>query len=389
MINLILLTMASTSLIGQSKIDMTRIDLISKRMQSFVDESRIPGCVTLVMHGGKTVHENAVGFADRASNLKLNIDSLFQVMSMTKPVTAIAIMMLVDDGLVNLNDPIDRFLPGFSAMKVEIDENGNKKLVDSRRKILVRHLLTHMSGFSSSDPPPLTDDMKWKLTLAEVVERISNAPLVSEPGTRVSYSGLGFSVAGRIVEIASGKRFDAFLDERLFVPLGMQDTHFFLPKDKQGRLAKVYYRESGKLALLDEDPFRPGAKLANPAGGLYSTARDMAAILRMMLNKGVYRSRRILSQRSVETMTQIQSLPPGPNSTESTAYGYGWAVTSGPSNSATLMEPGVFGHSGAFGTYFWADPASNVCAVFLTQILGGDGVVTDTFRSLVNTSIQR
>lgn len=379
------------------------LEAIPIRMKEFVDEGRIAGSVTLVMQKGKVIRLDAIGYRDLESRTPMTSDTIFQVMSMTKPVTAVAIMMLADEGKLSLNDPVERFLPGYSELKMEDGKS-------PQRRLRISHLLTHTSGLPGTDPRPLDDDMKRKLTLADLVDRIPTLALQSEPGTRVSYSGPGITVAGRIVEIVSKQPLQSFLQDRLFGPLGMADTTFFADPKKASRMASVYTRESTesyrlqsagvalpsppppgvqrfRLVKSSENILRPGAKLANPAGGLYSTAEDMAKFHQLVLNEGVWNGRRLLSRAACQTMTQVQSPLPPPGSSDSTTYGYGWAVTAGPSNTATLMSPGVFGHSGAFGTYGWGDPRRKVVGILMTQLVGGDSIVTDAFRTLVNASI--
>lgn len=352
------------------------------RMKEFVDEGRIAGSVTLVMQKGKVIRLDAIGYRDLEFRTTMTSDTIFQVMSMTKPVTAVAIMMLADEGKLSLNDPVERFLPGFSELKMADGKS-------PQHRLRISHLLTHTSGLPGTDPRPLDDDMKRKLTLAGLVDRIPTLALQSEPGTRVSYSGPGITVAGRIVEIVSKQPLQTFLQDRLFGPLGMADTTFFADPKKAARMASVYTKEGQRFPLVksSENIMRTGAKLANPAGGLYSTAEDMAKFHQLVLNEGVWSGRRLLSKAACQTMTQVQSPLPPPGSSDSTTYGYGWAVTAGPSNTATMMNPGVFGHSGAFGTYGWGDPRRKVVGILMTQLVGGDSIVTDAFRTLVNASI--
>lgn len=374
--------MATLTLLAMSLGLANGLEAIPMRMKEFVDEGRIAGSVTLVMQRGKVVRLDAVGYRDLETRTPMTSDTIFQIMSMTKPVTAVAIMMLADEGKLSLNDPVERFLPGFSQLKMEDGKS-------PQRRLRISHLLTHTSGLPGTDPRPLDDDMKRKLTLADLVDRIPTLSLRSEPGAIVSYSGPGLTVAGRIVEVVSKQPLQRFLQDRLFGPLGMPDTSFFADPKKAARMASVYTREGQRTPLVksSENIMRPGAKLANPAGGLYSTAEDMAKFHQLILNEGVWNGRRLLSKAACQTMTQVQSPLPPPGSSDSTTYGYGWAVIAGPSNTATMMNPGVFGHSGAFGTYGWGDPRRKVVGILMTQLIGGDSVITDAFRTLVNASI--
>ncbi|HMS57118.1 MAG TPA: serine hydrolase domain-containing protein, partial [Fimbriimonadaceae bacterium] len=270
-----------TALLGFSLIQAS-LDVIPARLKEMVEANRTPGAVVLVSVKGRVLLHEAVGFADVEAKQSLNTNSIFRIASMTKPVTATAIMILADEGKLTLNDPIDRYLPEFREVKVQTPDG----LKSPTSRIRIRHLLTHMSGINGNDPDPITDEVKSKMTLSDYAKTLSTTPLLFEPGSSISYSGRGTSVAGRIVEVVSQERFESFVERRILSPLNMTDTHFFLPPAKHNRLAKLYFVERKGLIADSEDRFRAGAKLANPAGGLYSTASDMAKFLSMFLNEG-------------------------------------------------------------------------------------------------------
>lgn len=347
------------------------LELIKPRIEAFVERGRIPGAVTLVAQNGKVVKLEASGYADLEMKKPLKPDTIFQIASMTKSVTATAIMILADEGRLSLNDPVDLYIPEFKDMKMK--ETGRSPSTRMR----IRHLLTHMSGLNGSDPSPITDESKAKMLLGDYVKTISESTLDSEPGAKINYSGRGTSVAGRIVEIVSGMPFERFVLIRILEPLSMKDTHFFLPREKHDRLAMLYFYEKDKLNKGSDDPFKTGARLANPAGGLYSTASDMFRFYQMVMDHG----KGVLSRAAVETMTQVQSFP---TIASSETYGFGFAVSGGSSNGPTFMPPGVFGHAGATGTYGWGDPRHGVVGIYMTQCIGGDNEVLDMFRTLVN-----
>lgn len=354
------------------------LSLIPARLQEQVDLGVMPGAAVLVMRKGKTLLDTAVGYADLTAKFPLRTDTIFRIASMTKPVTAAAIMMLADEGKLTLNDPVDRYLPEFATVQVA----GNDGLRRSNSRMRIRHLLTHMSGINGSDPGPITDQAKSMMTLEEYAKTLSSTPLMFDPGASISYSGRGTSVAGRIVELVSGEKLESFLQRRLFYPLGMKDTHFFLPTEKKGRLAKLYVSERSGLVEDQEDRFRIGAKLANPAGGLYSTTGDMAKFFQLILSGGG----KLLSRAAVDTMTQVQSFPLAVT-TETSRYGFGFAVTAGPSNNPNFMRPGTFGHAGATGTYGWGDPSRELVGIYMSQCMGDESRPLDIFRTMVNASV--
>ncbi len=239
-------------------------------------------------------------------------------------------------------------------------------------------------GFSSIDPGGLTDEAKIKVTLKEYADKLHEEPLISEPGTQISYSGPGFAAAGRIVEVVSGKSLDDFMQTEMFGPLAMKDTFFFLPKDRSSRLTHMYYAENGKLNNLNDDPLRPGAKNANPAGGLYSTASDMATLLTCLVDGGKKGRFRLLSPASISTMTMPQTGAQLSEGSESQGYGLGFAVVRNAGGTAHLKSVGAFGHVGAFGTEFWADPKTGFVPVFMSQSFSDR--VRKTFNSMANAA---
>lgn len=346
---------------------------IRPRMEEFVRKGDIAGCVTLVARHGRLASLEVVGYQNLEQKLPMRADTIFQVMSNTKPVTAVAVMMLAETGLLVLNDPVEKYLPEFH------------RSAGGFRAMTIRDLMTHTSGLSSEDPKAIWDpEVKLASTLAEVASLISQQPLESEPGTRYRYSGPGFAVLGRIIEVVSGRRYEDFLERRIFKPLRMHDSFFFPPPRKRRRVAQVYEREAGVLRPARVDLYRQGAKYANPAGGLFSTAADMAAFCQMMLNGGAYRGTRVLSRASVETMTRIQFREVN----AATGRGLGLSVVINPSPSLPLLSPGSYGHSGAFGTYAWIDPQKDLVGVFLTQIMGDTGnTARNTFLKLAGSSV--
>ncbi len=338
---------------------------ISARLDEYVRAGTIAGAVTLISLPGRSDCIDAVGYQDLERKTAMRSDTIFQIMSMTKPVTAVAVMALADEGRLAIDDPVAKYLPGFD------------------RRITIRHLLTHTSGLSENDPPPLRDDaVKRAHTLAEVASFIAREPVETEPGTRSQYSGPGFAVLGRIVEIASGQPLDRFLAGRIFRRLGMRDTDFFPPASQRNRIAKVYEMRDGKLTAAAVDLYRQNARYANPAGGLYSTAADMARFLRMTLTGRAPDGSRILSPAAVAAMRRPQANLPQPAGPCAAYFALGWQLLPDAPDCRPRMGAGSYGHAGAFGTFMWADPAKKMVGVFLIQRIAAGKAEREVFVSI-------
>jgi CubicO group peptidase (beta-lactamase class C family) len=355
--------------------DPSRLDRVAARMQEFVTQGTAAGFVTLVARHGQVAALSAVGYKDLESKTPMRGDTIFQVMSMTKAVTATAIMKLVEDGRLSLIDPVEKFLPSFQRQLI-----GDHK---PQRPISIRDMLTHTSGMASWAGKK-SDFVLWSRTLPENVEECAQSPLLFEPGTNWKYSGCGFATLGRIVEVVSGKSFDRFLSERIILPLGMADTFFFPPENKKGRIASFYSIQGGRLVKDKEDDiYRPGAKDPAPEGGLYSTAIDMARFYQMLLNGGELNGRRVLSRASVETMTMSQTgdlrvpLAPG------MGYGFGLFVIRDPSGTFRLSSIGSYGHYGSSHTFGWVDPKRDMISIILFQRHSPDADVADEFNAFL------
>ncbi|MBL8059545.1 MAG: beta-lactamase family protein [Chthonomonas sp.] len=337
-----------------------RLESATSRMSQFVRDQEVAGVVGLVQRNGIEVSFTAHGYASLDPKKLMKKDSIFQIMSMTKPVTAVAVMICAERGLLNLDDPVSRYLPSFGKLNVKQVDGTTKP---ANRAITIRHLLTHTSGLSSSDPGGLDDDTKSKMTLADYASRYGSDSLESEPGTQIRYSGPGITAAGRIVEIVSKRKFDDFLQAEVFERLKMSDTVFFAPESFRSRIAQMTWLEEGKWRSIDVDPMRPGSKFANPAGGLYSTASDMAKFMTCIVNGGA----NILSKRSVHAMTTLQTGDLLSDGNDIQGYGLGFSVIRHTAGSPTLRPAGSFGHTGAFNTEMWADPKTKTVVVFMSQ----------------------
>ncbi len=384
---------------AKAGMDPERLTRIPVRMKAFVDQGTVAGVVTLVARHGVVASMEAVGYQELETKKPMKTDSIFQIMSMTKPVVAIAIMMLVEEGKVGVSDPVERHLPEFRGLWMNTTKPGEKERRQVRppRAITLRDLLTHTSGMISSLPEGIGElYTKMHLSLAEAVAIYSQQALDFEPGARWQYSNPGIATLGRVIEVASGQSFERFLSERIFQPLGMKDSFLFVPPDKIDRIAMVYKRVDGKLQrsggdILGGDPsqYRKGSKYSAPEFGMYSTASDLAALYQMMLNGGTYNTKRLLSKASVNLMTALHtgSIEPAGHST-GMGYGLAWTVVRDPLGTMQLQSEGTYGHGGAFGTQGWVDPHKDLVGVFLIQRSGGGSSdESNAFKALAAAAI--
>jgi len=368
---------AATSLLRAAvgaEINSAKLATIRAAMQEFVERGEIAGAVTVIGRHDRVLSLEAVGYQDLEQKTPMRPDCLFRIASMTKPITAIAVMILAEEGRLSIDDPVEKHLPEFHGQEVVVSRSGGKLVTRKPgRPITLRDLLTHTSGMSSGLPGELAElYMKRDRTLAEGVRAFAKHPLEFEPGTKWAYCNIGIDTLGRVVEVASGLPFEAFLDQRIFQPLGMVDTCFYPTADQLQRVAVTYGREKGKLVRSKPAVIGPpnGAKYPVPAGGLYSTAADLARLYRMMLNRGTLDGKRILSPHSVAEMTKVQTGELTSGFTSGMAFGLGWGVVRKPTGVTEMLSPGTYGHGGAFGTQGWIDPAKDLFVVLLIQRVG-------------------
>lgn len=344
--------------------DRERLAKISVQMKSFVEQGSIAGAVMLVARHGEVVKLEAIGYQDLESRKPMRSDTIFDIRSVTKPVTAIGIMILMEEGRLTLNDPVEKYLPEFKT---------TGKTQSPPTLIRIHHLLTHTAGLPFFRLPEIEDiTIKRDRTLSEVVAFLARQEPEFEPGTQFRYSSGGFAILGRIIEVVSGKPYEQFIRERIFEPLGMKDSFFFIPTEKQHRVASIYRMQNGKLSHWEEiEAYSKTAKYPGPEFGMYSTASDLAALCQMMLNGGTFKGKRILSRMSVETMTENHTLNIKSATTQRPAYqGLGWGLSGDPMNDFPLTSIGSYGHNGAFGAIIWIDPKKGLIRIFLEHRLG-------------------
>jgi CubicO group peptidase (beta-lactamase class C family) len=381
-----------------------RLERITTAIQKTVDDKRIAGGVALVARRGQVVYLKAVGMADRDAKKPMHPDSIFRICSMTKPITSVAVMMLYEEGHFLLNQPVSDFIPEFKNLKVLDPPFPQDKtsppgaLVDAKRPITIRHLLTHTSGLTYHWNPrigKLYGDalighglIQQEGTIGDGVKKLVKIPLLFQPGDQWEYS-MADDVLGHLVEVVSGKPLDRFFEERLFKPLGMKDTHFFLPDEKVPRLATAYtyYPDKGLQPIADGQVVREGQMSSSAdyptrgprtyfsgGGGLCSTAEDYYRFCQMMLNGGQFGGTRLLSRKSVELVSQNHVL----GKLDEMGYGLGFGVTSEPRFLTELGSVGAYYWGGFFYTSFVIDPKEELIAIFMGQLHPTGGLNHDS-----------
>jgi CubicO group peptidase (beta-lactamase class C family) len=335
-----------------------------------------------------------VGWADIEAKKPMKADTIFQVMSMTKPFVGTAIMMLADEGKLAIGDSVEKHLPEFRGQMVTAKKNDDGSMVVKKpaRVITIHDLMTHSSGMSYLPPAGMKElNTTMERTLADAVLLYSQMPLEFEPGSKWQYSNLGIAILGRIIEVRSGMPFEKFLETRIFQPLGMKDSHFFLPAEKHSRLAAIYKKgPDGKLVKAGEETlggyalnFRKGAKYPAPEWGLYTTAQDLAAFYQMLLSGG----KKLISRSAIEVMTRKQTGQLRAGHMPNTAFGLTWEVIDDPRGELAYLSTGTFGHGGAFGTHGWVDPKKDMVGVFLIQMTGIDPGAKYGFMQMANSAV--
>ena len=336
------------------------MNTLAAAIQPFVDQHYLAGAVLLVADKDRVLAHEAVGYADLASKRLMTPDALFWIASMTKPMTATALTMLIDEGKVGLEDPVEKYLPEFKDQKyIAYKDDTTVLLKTPKQPITVRQVLSHTSGLAFSLPM----ETPWfdKFQLADVVRFHAAAPLQCEPGTKYGYSNAGTNTAGRIIEIVSGQKYEDFMDERLFHPLGMKDTTFWPSEEQMKQYALVYKVNTAKDGLEEtpngqmEYPFTNRKRTPLPAGGLFSVAADCAKFCQMILNGGKLDGRRYLSEAAVKMMIAKQT---------------GELVTDKYGLCFATLEDGSYGHGGAYKTTMFIDPKRGLIRVFLMHVVG-------------------
>jgi CubicO group peptidase (beta-lactamase class C family) len=367
------------------------IPALKAEFQGYVDRHQTAGTVTLVARKGKVLSLDAVGWQDLEAKIPMKPDTLFQIASMTKPVTAMGILMLEEEGKLSIDDPVEKHLPEFRGQQLITKKEGlTVTLTKPPRPITIKDLLTHTSGLKGSSPPGFGDlYAKRNRTLAEATIAISQWPLEFEPGSRWAYCNTGIDTLGRIIEVCSGKSYEDFLSERLFQPLGMRDTFFYPNEAQKARVATLYKKDKDGLARSENflgDAV--GGRFPLPAGGLFSTAPDLLKIYQMVLDGGTAGGRRYLSAASIAKMTRNHTGDLRAGFTDGVQMGLGWQLVGTPTGVTAMLSPGTYGHGGAFGTQGWIDPQKGMIFILMVQRSGfPNGDASDLRQSLQSIAV--
>ncbi len=343
--------------------DLPVVDSINAALQPFVDNHEISGAVTLVVDRNAVKHLGVIGLADLETGQPMQPETMFWIASMTKPISATAILMLQDEGLLSVDDPVSKYIPAFADVRLK---NGERP----QTVMTIRHLLTHTSGLDQmsvwkQSPPPNTR------TLEAAANVLAATPLHFEPGTQWEY-GQGISVAGRIAEIVAGRPFDQFLSERMLQPLKMEHTTFTLNAEQARLCATVYGlngEQTGLVAAANQHVSpEPGIQQTpNPSAGLFSTARDYGRFQQLILNEGRAAGKQLISAESLKLLTTIQTGDIVTGFTPGNGWGLGWCVVREPQGVSAMLNPGSCGHGGAYGTQAWIDRERGLGMVLMIQ----------------------
>ncbi len=359
---------ASLLLVSALRAEPPKLPGVGAALQEQIDRNEIAGAVTMVVSKDRVLHLETTGLADMAAHKPMQADTMFWIASMTKPITATAVLMLQDEGKLDVHDPVAKYLPEFASLKTPSGQPANLTLIQ---------ILTHTSGLGEAGGPGAREAK----TLADLVPLWLAAPMQFEPGSRWSYCQSGINAASRVVEVVSGMSFDAFLKKRLFQPLGMKSTTFYPDASERTRQVTAYAKNTatGSLEAVPPRPeFGPRDRPPQGNGGLYSTAEDYGRFCQMLLGGGRFQGARYLSEASMKQLSTPQTpetLPTG--FFQNDTYGrrglnYGWAlgtcVLKAPHDGVpAMLSPGTFGHGGAWGTQAWVDPVKGVAYVLMVQ----------------------
>jgi CubicO group peptidase (beta-lactamase class C family) len=386
----------------QDGFDQARLSRIDAFLQQYVDSNRVAGAVGLVLRDGKVVYEKAVGFTDREAGRRMMPTTIFRIASQSKAITSAAVLMLVEEGQIALNDPVSRFIPAYAKTTVMLRSDSTRTPVPAKRQITIKDLLTHTSGVSYG-----TDNFVAPLYAAKglgtaavsgwylmdrdepicaTMERLATVPFISHPGEAYVY-GYSIDILGCIVERASGKPLDEFIRARITAPLGMKDTYFYLPPDKRDRLAAVYVSDSTNHAARAPDGARgqghfvDGPRRSFGGGaGMLSTAQDYARFLEMLRNHGTMNGVHYLSPKMVDLMTTNQIGPvylvPG------RGFGLGFETVE-KLGADGLASVGSFSWGGAYGSTYKVDPAEGLTILFMINQLPNRTDIAPKFPTLV------
>lgn len=397
------LTQATPEEVGMST---ERFERLTNTFQTYVDNGQLPGSVVLVARKGKIAYWNSFGKSDMENNKAMTKDVIFRIASQTKAIVSVGVMMLQEEGKLLITDPVGKYIPEFMETTVaESTGDGKYKVVKAKRPITIRDLLSHSAGIGYGEGVAKEEWKKagiqgWYFAhreepVLETIRRMAALPMDAHPGEQFVY-GYNTDILGALIEVVSGMPLDQYLKTKITDPLGMNDTHFYLPKDKVGRFTTVYSstnngleRAPNKGGMVDQGQYVDGPRKSFSGGaGFLSTALDYAKFLQMMLNRGEYNGQRILSPKTVELMTtaylQDDMFPWNPG----VGFGLGFSVVTDFAAKGNMGSNGEFAWGGAYHSTYWVDPKEELVVVYFTQVIPAFGVDDhDKLRSLVYQAI--
>ena len=387
----------------------TRLQRLDNAMNEWVKKEWMNGAAAMIIHDGKIVYHKAVGYNDLENKIALKKDDIFRIASQTKAITSIAIMMLMEEGKLLLDDPVSKYIPSFKKQTVLVKFNETDttySTVPAKKEITIRELLTHTSGLGYAQIGSKEANAiyaKNNITgglgvansnLLDAMNRLGKLPLMHQPGDKYTY-GLNTDLLGCLVEVISGSTLDDFFRTRIFEPLGMKDTYFYVPKEKAARLVNLYKEdEEGHLQKSTKTILNGPTVVNYPfiktgyysgGGGLSSTIYDYAIFLQMLLNNGKYNGQQLLSRNSVRMMTMNQI---GDLSLGADKFGLGFQIETEKGSALTPAREGTFSWGGAFSTSYWVDPKEKIVLLFYRQLQNSThGEVVEKFRNLTYQAI--
>jgi CubicO group peptidase (beta-lactamase class C family) len=373
--------------------DPDRLKRIPLALQLRVDAGEAPGFLAAVMRNGKIVQFDSVGYRDIVAKAPMSRDTIFRIMSMTKPIVSVAAMMLVEENKLRLTDRVSRYIPAFASQNIYVSGEGDSMVTaPAKRQIQIRNLLSHTSGYTYGvfgNTPVDKLHVRRRLfpgfykSLAEFCNAAADMPLMFEPGTQWQY-GISTDILGHIVELASGQALPEFLQQRIFNPLGMTDTSFVVPDSKRERFATRYVRKNDKLEVLEDRPsnqyFVP-PPAPSGGGGLASTADDYLRFAAMLLNEGELDGARLLGPETVRLM-RTNVLSDAITAARDSGFGLGFGVDVRAGMRGQYAGAGTFHWSGANRTHFWVDPTNKIVGLSMTQMDPFDNFFEEDMRAL-------
>ena len=369
-----------------SGISSDTLKLASEKLQTYIDNEKLGGISALIYKNGETVYRENFGYLNLEEKVPMDETAIFRIFSMTKPITAVALMTLFDEGKFTLDDKVSKYIPEFEGAMVY---NAETKTPEPQiEELTIRHLLTHTSGIPYGwDQKAYVDSIyrtlgasAWDGTIGEKVKILAKIPLKSQPGTKWEY-GLGIDVAGYLVEVLSGTPLDVYMKTKIFDPLKMDDTGFYVPEEKHNRLATLCTIKNDTLQEADgqmKEGFKNPVTLFSGGGGLVSTVDDYLKFCKMLLNGGELDGVRILQEATAQ-LVMTNQLPAGVVYDENKGYGLAGSVN---------PETGVYGWAGAASTKFWIDPKNQMITIICTQLMPSDYTYADEFYGFVNRAVK-